>query len=373
MASGPGIALAGSNEDSFFPLTLLWFTPASEGSFARVTLGYKLMRNSVQGGMNEKGLFVDGNALGAQGWKADETKSGLMVPLLDYILANCADVEEVKEFFRQYNIPALDRARIPVMDKSGASMIVEWYQGQVVFLESDQSYQVATNFVGSAYTDREKPCWRYNKAVETLDKEATYSLGTVRNALAASHQEGENSRTVYSFICDMRKGEIYVYNYHDFSRSVIFKLEEEVNSGPQEHYLGQLFPERTSDYEIFLEDGPVKMVEMGLNQNPQLAMILYNQLKNEYPKAYGQEITIHTLSQVASHLIVRNKPEVAVVFLVRNAADFPNSARSHLELGDAYQALNQRSKAIDEYEKVLVLDPGNKEALQALEELNVHQ
>ena len=53
MASGPGIALAGSNEDSSFPLTLLWFTPASEGSYARVSLGYNLMRNFVQGGMNE--------------------------------------------------------------------------------------------------------------------------------------------------------------------------------------------------------------------------------------------------------------------------------------------------------------------------------
>ncbi len=369
MASGPEIALAGSNEDSSFPLTLLWFTPASEGHYARMNLGYKMMVNSIQGGMNEKGLFVDGNALGTQGWESDPGKKMLRGSLLDLLLARCATVEEVKEFFRTYIVPALDRARIPVMDRSGVSMVVEWYAGEVVFLETDLSYQVATNFVGSAYADREKPCWRYKRAIDILEAEENYSLETVRNALEASHQEGENSRTVYSFICDLKKGEIYVYNFYDFSSTVKFKLEEQVKKGSHEHYLGQLFPLRAPEYEKFLEEGPAKMVETGLNQSSQLAMIFFNQLKMEYPKAYGQDITINTLSQVARHLMDSNKPEVAVVFLVGNSNEFPQSARSHLELADAYQVLNQSSKAIDEYEKVLAIDPGHEQARQALEKL----
>lgn len=251
MASGPGTALAGSNEDSYFPLTLLWFTPASEGNYARVTLGYHLMANSVQGGMNEKGLFVDENALDPQGWAADPSKKTFMGPILDHLLARFATVEEVKEFFRTYNVPALDRTRIPVMDQSGASMVVEWYLGEVVFLEPDLSYQVATNFVGSAYKDKEKPCWRYNNAVEILDRESSFSLETVCDALEASHQENEYSQTVYSFICDLKKGEIHVYNYHDFSRSLAFNLKEEIKKGNQEHYLGQFFTERSPDYSEF--------------------------------------------------------------------------------------------------------------------------
>ena len=58
-----------------------------------------------------------------------------MGPLLDQLLAKCATLEEVKDFFRTYNVPGLDQARIPVMDRSGASMVVEWYGGKVVFLE----------------------------------------------------------------------------------------------------------------------------------------------------------------------------------------------------------------------------------------------
>jgi tetratricopeptide (TPR) repeat protein len=373
MASGPGTALAGSNEDSYFPLTLLWFTPASEGNYARVTLGYRLMTNSVQGGMNEMGLFVDGNALGSQGWVADPSKKGFAGSILDYLLARFATVEEVKEFFRTYNVPDLDRARIPVMDRSGASMVVEWYLGEVVFLEPEQSYQVATNFVGSAYKEKEKPGWRYNKAVEVLDREASYSLETVRNALVASHQANEYSQTVYSFICDLKKGEIHVYNYHDFSRSLTFNLKEEIQKGNQEHYLGQLFPERSSDYSKFLEVGPVRTVEMGLNRNPYFALIFFGQLKNEYPKAYGLQITINTLSQVASHLIENNKPEDALVILERNATEFPGFARSHLELAQTYQALNQNEKAIEAYQKALTIEPGNTMARQGLDSLSAEE
>lgn len=64
MVSDSKVTLAGSNEDSVFPLTLLWFVPASENNYARVCLGYKMIFNSVQGGMNEMGLFLDGNSLG---------------------------------------------------------------------------------------------------------------------------------------------------------------------------------------------------------------------------------------------------------------------------------------------------------------------
>jgi len=320
--------------------------------------------------MNEMGLFVDGNALDSQGWVADPSKKAFFGSILDYLLARYATVEEVKEFFRTYNVPDLDRARIPVMDRSGASMVVEWYLGEVVFLEPDQSYQVATNFVGSAYMDKEKPGWRYNAAAEVLDREAGYSLETVRDALVASHQANEYSQTVYSFICNLKQGEIHVYNYHDFSRSVTFNLNEEVQKGSQEQYLGHLFPERSSDYSKFLEDGPVRTVEMGLNRNPYFALIFFSQLKDEYPKAYGLQITVNTLSQVASHLIEGNKPEEALVFLERNATEFPGSARSHFELAQTYQALNQDEKAMEEYQKVLAIEPGHMRALQGLNSLS---
>ncbi len=59
MVSDSKVTLAGSNEDSAFPLTILWFVPASKDNYGRICLGYKMMVNSVQGGnkkfRNDKG------------------------------------------------------------------------------------------------------------------------------------------------------------------------------------------------------------------------------------------------------------------------------------------------------------------------------
>lgn len=87
MVSDSKVTFAGSNEDSTFPLTILWFVPATEKNYGRICLGYKMMMNSIQGGMNEKGLFLDGNSLSKQGWKSDENKKALFGSLLDRLLA----------------------------------------------------------------------------------------------------------------------------------------------------------------------------------------------------------------------------------------------------------------------------------------------
>ena len=372
MVSDSNVALAGSNEDSVFPLTLLWFVPANENNYARICLGYKMIFNSVQGGMNEKGLFVDGNSLGKQGWKQDETKEAMFGSLLDKLLATCADIKEVKEFFNTYNAPNLDRARIPVMDKSGASMIVEWYNGKVVFLETDRSYQIATNFVGSKLLGQEKPCWRYNNAVEILETKDTFSVGIVRETLEATHLENEKSRTVYSFICDLKNGDVYLYNYHDYSKSLKFNLEEEIINGQQEYYLGQLFTDRNPDYEKFIEEGPGKMIERGYTKNNSMALMFYSTLRTHYPKAFKKEIDINVLSQFGMDLVGKGKLEDGITFLERNMLEFPDSARSHFELANVYLKTNNKEKAIAEYKKTLVINPNHKQANQGLENLLHH-
>ncbi|HUS86321.1 MAG TPA: tetratricopeptide repeat protein [Bacteroidales bacterium] len=369
MVSGSNTALAGSNEDSVFPLTMVWYVPASGNYYARVCFGYKMIFNSIQGGMNEKGLFVDGNSLGKQGWKQNETKKTLIGPLLDMILATCANIEEVKEFFNTYNTPVLDQARIPVMDKSGASMIVEWYNGDVVFLETDETYQVATNFVGSKYIGTEKPCWRYNRAVEHLGTKDSYSVEVVRDALDATHVEVDNSITVYSFICDLKNGDIYVCNYHDYNNPLKFNLKEEIMKGQQEYYLGKLFGDRSVEYEKFIEEGPVKMVEKGYNNNINVAFMFYGILSTNYPKAFNKDIGINVLSQAGMNLFGMGKIDDCIIFLERNVEVFPDSARSHFELANVYLKTNNNEKAMAEYNKTLEINPDHREARLALDNL----
>ena len=373
MLSDSAVVLAGSNEDSTFPLTLLWFIPATDQEYGRVCLGYKMMINAVQGGMNDMGLFVDGNSLGKQGWKSDDHKKITFLPILDRLLATCANVDEVKNYFRTYNVPVLDQARIPVMDRNGASMIVEWHNGEVVFLETEESYQIATNFIESDYTGIEKPCWRYNKANEILRDKTTFSIDLVRKTLDATHQKNTFSSTVYSFICNLKRGEIYIYNYHDFSTSVKFNLREELNKGPKEYFLANLFTERKEIYNQFIAEGPANMIEFGYNRiNKTTAIMFFNLLKMQYPKAFDREINTDPLSQFGARLWEQGKTEDAIIFLEKNVSEFPDSARVHFELANVYAGINHKEKALAEYKKTLVCDPDHGNAKQAMENLLNH-
>ena len=82
-------------------------------------------------------------------------------------------------------------------------MIVEWYNGGVIFLETDKPYQISTNFVGSKYIGKEKPCWRYKAATMILDTVQAYTVPIIREALDATHLEHESSTTIFSVIFNL--------------------------------------------------------------------------------------------------------------------------------------------------------------------------
>ena len=367
MVRGNGVAIAGSNEDFLSPLTMMWYIPASGKYYARVCFGFNMIMPSTQGGMNEHGLFLDGNSLGRQGWEADENKNSFMGSILDQLLATCRDIEEVKEFFRTYNCPALDRARIPVMDRTGASMIVEWYNGEVVFLETDKDYQIATNFIGSKYIGKAKPCWRYNKADELLGRQSSFSVSTVRDALDEAHVEGPGSITLYSFICDLKTGDIYLYNFHDYSNPRIFSFSEEISKGQHTHYMAELFEARSPEYNRFIREGPVNLLRRGMRNSRYQATVVYQAIKTNYPKAFDMQIGPELLSEFAAGLIADERIEDAIYFLERNAGDFPGVTSVHYELGQAYQRTDNIGKAIKQYQLALEIEPDHEDARKALD------
>ena len=135
----------------------------------------------AQGGMNDRGLFIDANALSFTGWQPVEGKPTFEGDLLDTILAECATVEEAIAFCSRYNIPGPARARFPIADRTGASMVVEYGQGQVQYVRKTGAYQIATNFVITNVKGENYPCTRYRIVDQMLKKAADISLDlTVR-------------------------------------------------------------------------------------------------------------------------------------------------------------------------------------------------
>ncbi len=241
MAARDGLVLAGNNEDRNHPETFVQFHPASDDFYGRVVFGYD--DAPVQGGMNDQGLFIDGNALAPTGYKGDPDKPAFLRNVIMTVLATCATCDDAEAFFRKSNFPALTRARFPIADSSGASMVVEWGKGEVQCVRSDTWYQIATNFVISEIENGEYPCWRYNAADEMLSGADHLSVDLIRNVLERTHQEGR-SLTVYSNIYDLKNGLIYTYNLRDFDQVIVLDLAEELEKGRQRLELSALFSDR---------------------------------------------------------------------------------------------------------------------------------
>lgn len=233
--------LVGNNEDWKNPKTKMWFIPAENGEYGRVCFGFDDM--FAQGGMNDQGLFIDANALGSTGWKAAEGKPSFRGEIMDRILATCATVEDAIAFFEEYNVPSLRRARFPIADKTGASMVVEWAEGKVQYVKKTETYQIATNFVITNIKNEDYPCRRYKTARKMFEEEEKISIDLIRDILSATHAEG-GYPTQYSNIFDLKTGDVYIYYLHDFDKVKKINLQTELEKGRKSYDLPEFFSEQ---------------------------------------------------------------------------------------------------------------------------------
>ena len=103
-----------------------------------------------------------------------------------------------------------------------------------------------------------------------------------------------------------------------------------------------------------------KGVEAAINQ--------YRELKEKEPQKYdfGEE----QLNNLGYYLIGMKKLQEAIEILKLNVEMFPNSANVYDSLGEAYMDDGKKELAIQNYEKSLQIDPGNKNAVEKLKQLN---
>jgi hypothetical protein len=235
IAARNGLVLAGNNEDRNHPETIVSFVPTTKKYYGRIVFGYD--DSPIQGGMNDQGLFIDGNSLPPTGWQPDPGKPTFRGIVMMFILGTCATCEDVRDFFEKYNFPVLERARFPVADRSGASMVVEYGQGRTQFITSNTWYQIATNFVMSNVKDSNYPCRRYRTADKILSSTDELNLELIRKIL----DETGLSPTVYSNIYDLKKGIVYIYNRRNFDEVVVMDLAEELKKGKRRIDLPSLF------------------------------------------------------------------------------------------------------------------------------------
>jgi hypothetical protein len=177
-------------------------------------------------GMNETGLAIGMAAVPDRGVEPDpdkETVDSLLV--MRKILDRAATLEDAMEIFRSFNIdwgsgPALHYL---VVDASGRSILVEFSQGEIHFIENQTPWQSATNYlISEAWADPGTHCWRHGMITEVLESGG----GKIDSVEALTLLEDVSQpNTQWSVLYHTSTGEIQIVMGRDYQEVLEFDLE----------------------------------------------------------------------------------------------------------------------------------------------------
>jgi tetratricopeptide (TPR) repeat protein len=372
-ASDGKIALAGNNEDWNRPIGNIWFLPAEKGKFGRVYFGWRF--NGVrypQGGMNDQGLFFDGATAESVVVPRDKNKIPYEGNLILKAMEECSTVEEALKLYDRYDVSGSWGGQYLIGDRFGNSAIIE----PQTIVRKKGKYQIATNFYQSKTKPESITDTRYRIAKELFEKSERISVDLFRRILNATHQEkysGFMTATLYSNICDLKKGEIYIYNFHNFEDVVKINLQEELKKGERFHSIVSLFPCETFASKQYKDERAVGMLyERAVRRGvagDEGAIALYNEMKTGDYKIYKLDVGEGQLNSLGYRLLGNNKLKKAIEIFKFVVSEYPESANAYDSLGEAFMKAGEKELAIKNYEKSLELDPRNENAKKMLKDL----
>jgi len=240
-----GKTLFGNNEDYYTRYTyVIDFIPAATGKYGR-TYWRQSDSQWVQGGMNDQGLCFDGFGTPDANITFSPEKLPYRGDLVEKIMEECATVEEAIYIINRYRFDRLQElGQFIFVDKTGDSVIVGGRneENDVDVIRKHKNYQVVTNFFISRPELGNYPCWRYDRAEAMLEENDDATIENLRSLLDAVHfSSNASAPTLYSNICDLQNGLIYLYKMHNFQEFIIINLEEELQKGAHTYVINEIF------------------------------------------------------------------------------------------------------------------------------------
>ena len=225
-----------NNEDYFYDVKpYIQIKPSSKGKFGRIWYGWK---DFGQGGVNEKGLVIDGASTPTQ--KIPKNYSSPKGNITDEILAKCQTVSEAIQYLEDEKV-ALKNAHILLGDKNGKAVIVEWINGVKNIIEMKDNRLIATNFNLSDSSQTEKTCWRYpiiQNGLDELDSiKDTLTIKDIGNVIGKvvqtpqANSTGKIGGTLYTTFIDLTDMKFVLVYKLDNSKVQNLDILKELNKG----------------------------------------------------------------------------------------------------------------------------------------------
>lgn len=271
-----GQTWAGNNEDNLFSFDVCMNTTAATDT----TFGFVFFTNSanpdeyIQGGVNEAGLFYDGNAVPPSVYSDYDKKldfPGGHRAMIRYMLGTCKTVQEVMQLFTKYRLPGTESGQLHFADSFGNLGIIVSDSMWI----SKTDYQVSTNYNLCHPGHDGVTCWRYPIAERML--QANEPGQESFRAICDSTSQKELGCTIYSNIHNLNTGDLWLYYAGDYERPFKTNLNTLLKKGNSTYPLYTLFESTpvVSVYTTYLEKGIAEGMKI-LN-----AFSLTGQRKNE--------------------------------------------------------------------------------------------
>ncbi len=162
-------------------------------------------------GLNEQGLAIGMAAVPPGDVAPDPAKATVgSLAVIRLILDGAADVDEALAIFGRYNVNMTGGPPLHylVADRSGRSLLVEFYQGEMVVRPNDEPWHLATNFLRAAVEGSAAgQCSRYDQ-IERRLVETEGRLSPVE-ALDLLAQVAQGS-TQWSVVYGLSSGDVQV-------------------------------------------------------------------------------------------------------------------------------------------------------------------
>ena len=243
VSSGPGCTifnstegdwtLAAGNEDfNWYDPRIEYTEPSAGDRGMQWTYNRHGAQGGYQSGMNDQGLFFDGNSIPDTGWVPDPAKKNTG-NLRKLIMRKCSTVQEVLRFYEDYNEPLLADKQHHWVDQHGGSVVVAYDGVKVSYEPKRRHFQVSTNFNVLRGGEND---WRYALATDLLAQNRNISIALMSEVLSRTKQ----SNTVYSHVYNLKTGEVYFHIRGNFDDIAVINIHEELKRGSHEIYLSSL-------------------------------------------------------------------------------------------------------------------------------------
>jgi hypothetical protein len=184
-------------------------------------------------GMNEKGVAMALLAVPEYEYTPDPEKVTLnTTTVIRLVLDQAATVEEAVELLKEYNIyfSAKVECHYLIADASGRSVIVEYYDGKLQTVTSEQDYQIASNFIayqglniGEGGTEFERYDTVENRIINNRGRLNEDQAIELLKEIGGYNEDGSD-RLQWSVIYNLTTGEGKIFTRRNTENIQDFKL-----------------------------------------------------------------------------------------------------------------------------------------------------